>query len=211
MIYIFAGRLVLDYVAIVSLESSPKGRCANCAQLGFRHVGLRISAAIRLRYLQSLLALPVSNVDAIPHGHTTAIITTTATQLQDGISEKLCLLIQNISLAISAIVVAFVYSWLLSSVTIAGLVFVVLVYTFTTYALVNRWNEMVEADREGAAVAAETIASIRMVAACGAESKMVDTYAGWVKKAGERGQKMSKWIAVQSSLGKLMLLMLFVE
>lgn len=151
------------------------------------------------------MSLPVSNVDAIPHGHTTAIITTTANQLQDGISEKLCLLIQNISLAISAIVVAFVFSWLLASVTLAGLVFVILVYCFTTYALVNRWNEMVEADREGAAVAGETIASIRMVAACGAEGKMVETYAGWVRKAAERGQKMSKWIAVQSSLGKLRL------
>jgi ABC-type multidrug transport system fused ATPase/permease subunit len=147
-------------------------------------------------------------VDAIPHGHTAAIITTTANQLQDGISEKLCLLIQNISLAVSAIVVAFVFSWLLASVTLAGLVFVILVYSFTTYALVKRWNEMVEADREGAAIASETISSIRMVAACGAEGKMEETYAGWIRKAAERGQKMSKWIAVQSSLGKLHFLLI---
>jgi nickel-dependent lactate racemase len=61
---------------------------------------------------------------------------------------------------------------------------------------------MVEADREGAATASETISSIRMVAACGAEGKMAETYACWVRKAAQRGQKMSKWIAVQSSLGK---------
>ncbi|KAF2186887.1 ABC transporter-like protein [Zopfia rhizophila CBS 207.26] len=186
MIYIFAARFVLDYVAV----------------LGFRHTGLRISAAIRLTYLRSLMSLPVSSVDAIPQGHTAAIITITANQVQDGISEKLCLLIQNISLVISATVVAFIFSWLLALVTVAGLVFVVLVYSRTLYSLVKKWNQVQEADREGAATASETISSIRMVAACGAEGKMAESYGGWVKEAARHGQQMSIWIALQSSLGK---------
>ncbi|KAF2281083.1 ABC transporter-like protein [Westerdykella ornata] len=186
MIYIFVARFLLDYIAM----------------LGFRHTGLRISAAIRLSYLRSLMALPVSTVDAIPQGHAAAIITITANQLQDGISEKLCLLVQHISLVISATVVAFIFSWLLAVVTVTGFVFVVLVYIVTLLILVKQWNKVQEADREGAATASETISSIRMVAACGAEGKMREGYGGWVKEAARHGQRMSKWIAIQSSLGK---------
>lgn len=148
------------------------------------------------------MTLPVSKVDAIPQGHTAVIITITANLVQDGISEKLCLLIQNVSLIISAIVVAFIFSWRLAVVTIAGLVFVIVVYSFTNYRLVHKWKQVAEADREGAATASDSITSIRMVAACGAEGKMTERYARWVKVAAQLGQQMSIWIALQSSLGK---------
>ncbi|ORY18177.1 ABC transporter-like protein [Clohesyomyces aquaticus] len=184
MIYIFVARFVLDYVAV----------------LGFRHTGLRISAALRLKYLRSLMSLPISSVDAIPQGHTAAIITITANVIQDGISEKLCLLIQNVSLIISAIVVAFIFSWLLAIVTVTGLVFVLLVYAITLVFLTKKWRLVEEADREGSGTASETISSIRMVAACGAESKMAAIYSKWVKQASRHGQKMGPWSALQSSL-----------
>lgn len=148
------------------------------------------------------MSLPVSSVDAIPQGHTAAIITITANLVQDGISEKLCLLIQNISLVITAVVVAFIYSWLLALVTLSGLVFVLLVYSFTLYFLVKKWNHVQKADREGAGTASEAISSIRMIAACGAEGKMTESYGGWVKEAALHGQQMSIWVALQSSLGK---------
>ncbi|KAK7182630.1 ABC transporter [Paraphaeosphaeria sporulosa] len=185
-IYIFAARLVLDYVAV----------------LGFRHTGLRTSAALRLKYMRCLMALPVSKIDAVPQGHTAVVITITASLVQDGISEKLCLLIQNVSLVISAIIVAFVFSWLLAIVTISGLGFVLLVYIFSIYFITKRWNLVAEADKEGVGTASEALSSIRMVAACGAEDKVTETYGKSVKKAAKHGQKMSIWIALQSSLGK---------
>ncbi|KAF2732822.1 ABC transporter-like protein [Polyplosphaeria fusca] len=168
--------------------------------LGFRHTGLRTSAAMRLKYLRCLMSLPVANVDAIPQGHTAVIITITANLVQDGISEKLCLLIQNISLVVSAVVVAFVFSWLLAVVTISGLGFVLLVYVVAVYFMTRRWNKVSDADREGAGVASEAISSIRMVAACGAEDKVAKSYGEWVKLASSHGTKLSKWIALQSSL-----------
>lgn len=200
MIYIFAARFVLDYVAVVWLMTLYKIFKLTILQLGFRHTGLRISAAIRLKYLKSSMALPVSSIDAVPQGHIAALITITANQVQDGISEKLCILIQNVSLVVSAIVVGFVYSWLLAVVTMGGFVFVLLVYSLTLYPLVKKWNKVQDADREGAGSASETISSIRMVTACGAEGKMAERYAEWVKSSTQYGQQMSKWIALQSSL-----------
>lgn len=148
------------------------------------------------------MALPVANIDAVPQGHTAVVITITANLVQDGISEKLCLLIQNVSLVVSAIVVAFVFSWLLAVVTISGLGFVLLVYTLSIYFITKQWNLVAEADKEGAGIASEALSSIRMVAACGAEDKVAEAYGRSVKKAAGHGQKMSKWIAIQSSLGK---------
>jgi len=153
--------------------------------------------------MRSLLSLPISAVDGIPHGHTAAVITVTATLVQDGISEKLCLLIQNTSLVISAIVVAFIFNWLLAIVTVTGLVFAILVYSLTVYVLVKKWNQIAEVERKGAATASETIASIRMVAACGAEGKMSEGYGKCVNEASRYGQQMSIWVSLQSGLGKL--------
>jgi ATP-binding cassette, subfamily B (MDR/TAP), member 1 len=157
---------------------------------------------MRLKYLRCLMSLPVANIDAVPQGHTAVVITITANLVQDGISEKLCLLIQNISLVISAVVVAFIFSWLLAVVTISGLGFVLLVYTFSIYFITRRWNLVAESDKEGAGTASEALSSIRMVAACGAEDKMAESYGRSVKSAAKHGQKMSKWVALQSSLGK---------
>ena len=111
-------------------------------------------------------------------------------------------MIQNISLVVSAIVVAFIFNWLLAVVTASGLLFVLLVYGLTMYSIVRKWNLVSEADREGAGITSEAISSIRMIAACGAEGKMAKSYGGWVTKAAHYGQQMSKWVALQSSLGK---------
>ncbi|KAF2008796.1 ABC transporter-like protein [Aaosphaeria arxii CBS 175.79] len=184
MLYIFVARLILVYYAV----------------LGFRHTGLQISAALRLDYLTSLMRLPVSTVDNIPPGHTAATITLTASQVQDGISEKLCMLIQNVSLIISAIVVAFIYSWLLALVTVSGLVFVVVTYAITLRYIVKTWEQISESDREGAATASETISSIRMVAAYGSEKRLADTYRRSIDQAVISGRKLSWWVALQSAL-----------
>ncbi|KAK0628761.1 P-loop containing nucleoside triphosphate hydrolase protein [Bombardia bombarda] len=45
----------------------------------------------------------------------------------------------------------------------------------------------------------EIFSSIRMIAACGAEERMAQRYAGWVDESRRRGLKMSPWIAAQQA------------
>ncbi|KLU82823.1 hypothetical protein MAPG_01891 [Magnaporthiopsis poae ATCC 64411] len=66
IIYLFVARLAASYIM----------------NLGFRVTSLRISSAIRVVYLRSLFALPISTLDAIPAGQTAAIVTVTAGLLQ---------------------------------------------------------------------------------------------------------------------------------
>ncbi|TVY47366.1 ABC transporter [Lachnellula occidentalis] len=183
MVYLFAGRLVLDYVAF----------------LGFRMVSLRISAAMRLAYMKALFAQPLSTLDVLPPGQTASIITITANVLQIGISEKFSTFIQSTTLVIAALVIAFLYSAILTLVTCSGLVFIATFYFGTVTYLVKGMKQVEHADRMSSAIASEAFGSIRMLAACGAEPIVSNRFAGWVKESRRRGLRLSPLVALQGS------------
>lgn len=167
---------------------------------------LRISAAIRLKYLKCLFGQPVSTLDILPPGQTAAIITITASVLQAGISEKLSAFLQSISTVVAAFVIAITYSWSLTLVTSSGLVLIIVVYAATTPFLVKRLNDVQYADIQASTVANEILSSMRMIAAYGAQGKMAKRYFKWVDESRRRGLKMSPIIALQQAPGKRFLL-----
>lgn len=164
-------------------------------------VSIRISASIRLAYLNALFSQPISVLDTLPAGQTAAIITITASILQIGISERISMFFQGISLVITALIIAFHYSWQLTMVTSSGLLFIVVFYAFTVPKLVRMLKEVEDADRMSNSIASEVFSSIRMVAACGAEQKMKRRYASWVEESKRRGVLMSPLVAMQQSPG----------
>ena len=62
-------------------------------------------------------------------------------------------------------------------------------------------KEVEHADTMSSAIASEVFSLIRMVAACGAESKMVKRYAEWVDESRRRGLLMSPLVAIQQAPG----------
>ncbi|KAI1288222.1 ABC transporter-like protein [Xylaria venustula] len=183
LVYLFIARFVLGYIAT----------------LGFRMLSLRISSALRLVYIKALLELPVSLLDTQPPGQIAAIITTTANTLQIGISEKLAIVIQTLSSVVTALIVAYTHSWKLSLVTSSGLLLITICYCITIPFLVRNMKQVEDANIKASAVASEAFASIRMVAAFGAERKTVERYREWVDEAGRRGLRLSGIIAVQQA------------
>ncbi|KAI1181176.1 ABC transporter-like protein [Nemania sp. FL0916] len=183
LVYLFIARFILGYIAT----------------LGFRMMSLRISSALRLAYVKALLELPVSLLDTQPPGQIAAIITTTANTLQIGISEKLAIVIQTISMLITALIVAYTHSWKLSLVTSSGLLLITLCYCITIPFLVRNMKQVEDANMKASAVASEAFSSIRMVAACGAELKVVERYRKWVDEARRRGLRLSGIVATQQA------------
>lgn len=163
---------------------------------------IRISAAMRLAYLNALFSQPISVLDTLPPGQTAAILTVTANTLQLGISEKLSMLLQSTSLVITALIISFHYSWVLTLVTSSGLLFIVVFYSFTIPHLVRMLKEVEHADRMSSSIASEVFGSIRMIAACEAEDKMASRYSGWVQESKRRGLLMSSLVAIQQSPGQ---------
>jgi ABC-type bacteriocin/lantibiotic exporter with double-glycine peptidase domain len=158
---------------------------------------------MRLAYMKALFSQPVSVLDTLPPGETAAIITITANILQIGISEKLSMFLQSISLVVTALVIAFRYSWLLTLVTSSGLLFIIVFYIVTIPLLANKMKEVEYADRISSSVASEVFSSIRMVVACEAEGKMAKRYAAWVKESQRRGLLMSPLVAIHQAPGEL--------
>lgn len=87
-------------------------------------IGIRISSAIRLHYLKHLFGQSIHVLDSMPPGYAVSTITSTSNVLQLGISEKLGVFIEYLALIIAAIIVAFTWSWELSLVTLAGILFI---------------------------------------------------------------------------------------
>ncbi|KAF1952136.1 ABC multidrug transporter-like protein [Byssothecium circinans] len=183
ILYLFMGRFVLAYVAII----------------GFRITSLRISAAIRLRYLEAVFQQPISVLDALPPGQITAIITITANILQLGISERFSSLIQAVTVIGVAFAIGCIFSLELMLVTATGLVVIVSWYAFMTPRVAKKHAEMQEVEREASGVARETLSAIRMVAACGAEDKMAEIYNQLVGRSAKLGKEMSPLLAMQHS------------
>jgi ATP-binding cassette subfamily B (MDR/TAP) protein 1 len=163
----------------------------------FRMAGLRMSAKLRLEYLKSLFTLPVSSLDTLPSGQASNTLTNTANLLQIGISEKLGMVLQFTSLLITAIIVAFTYSWSLTLVTSSVLVFVALVYGTIVPMVIKSQKEIDHADEKASSIAGEVLSSIRMIVACGAEERVAKKYAGWIAESKKRGLKQSPLVGVQ--------------
>lgn len=170
--------------------------------MGFRTCSMRISAAIRLEYLKSLFAQPVSTLDVLPPGQTAAIITLTAGILQTGISEKLSAILQAASTVLSAFIIAMRYSWSLTLITSSGLVLIIITYASTTPFIVRRLNEVQQANIQASTTANEVFSSIRMVTACGAGEKMAARYAKWLDESRRRGLRMAPIVAIQQAPGE---------
>lgn len=129
MFALFLGRLGLNYFNKVWLPSlQPQHWLVLTAhfKLCFRMIGIRLSSAIRLHYLQALFAQSIHVLDSMPPGYATTTITSTSNTLQLGISEKLGVFVEFTSTIIAAIIIAFTYNWLLTLVTASSILFIAL-------------------------------------------------------------------------------------
>ncbi|KAK3995414.1 putative ABC multidrug transporter [Cladorrhinum sp. PSN332] len=154
----------------------------------FRLIGIRMSAAVRLHYLRSLFGQTIHVLDSMPSGTAAATITSTSNTLQLGISEKLGTFLEFMSTITTAIIIAFTYSWSLTLVTASVILFISIVISILLPFIIKGQTRMTKAEAKGTSVATEAFGAIRMIASCGAEDRMSQKFAEWVKKARQGSQ-----------------------
>ena len=159
--------------------------------------GIRLSAALRLAYIQALFAQPISVFDSLPPGKATSMITSSANTIQAGISEKLAILIQSLALVTSAYVVAFRYSWALTLVSSSCILFIMIVYSGLVPAYIKLLRAVERSNESAAAIADESISSIRTVVACGAEQRVAFRHAERIEKSRSQGLSVSPLTGTQ--------------
>ncbi|KAL5092065.1 ABC transporter bea3 [Trichoderma cf. simile WF8] len=184
MFALFLGRLGLNYIN----------------KFAFRMIGIRISSAIRLHYLTALLGQSIHVLDSMPPGYATTTITSTSNVLQLGISEKLGVFFEYNATIVAAIIIAFTRNWALTLVTSSAILFIALTVSVLLPIIVKGHGKVTLAEAKSSAVASETFASIRMIAACGAESRMVKKYGISVEEAKRHAQRTAPFISLQFGL-----------
>ncbi|KAL0944423.1 ABC transporter [Colletotrichum truncatum] len=166
----------------------------------FRMIGIRLSSAVRLHYMQALFAQPIHVIDSMPSGAPATAITITSNILQLGISERLGTFLQFNGTIWAALVIAFIWSWDLTLVTSSLILYIAVVLSVVLPRIVRGQTETAEADAQGTAIASEALGGIRLVMANGAQEHVITRYEEWVQKAMKRAQKTAPIVAIQFGL-----------
>jgi ABC-type multidrug transport system fused ATPase/permease subunit len=186
-LYIFAlfiGRFGLNYIN----------------KFCFRMIGIRMSAGIRLHYLQSLFDQTIHVLDSMPSGTAASTITGTANTLQLGISEKVGTFVEFTATIIAAIIIAFIYNWSLTLVTASAILFIIVVVSILLPFIIRGMSATTRAEARANTIATEAFSGIRMVSSCGAEDRVAHRYSEWVQRAKYHGQTTSPFFALQFGL-----------
>ncbi|KAL2385253.1 hypothetical protein RJZ90_001429, partial [Blastomyces dermatitidis] len=169
----------------------------NGIQFCLRMTGIRISARLRLSYLQALFNQPISVFDTLPPGRPTNTITTSSNTIQAGISDKLAILVQSLALVIGAYSVAFRYSWSLTLVASASILFISIVYGALIPIYIKLQKKVEQADEKASSIAGEALGSIRTIVSCCAEGRLAARYGEWVAESRKRGMRLAPQIGAQ--------------
>lgn len=183
MVYIFIAKFVMSYLSMLTIRIS----------------GLRISAALRLAYLQATFAQPVSKIDTVSPGKVSTRITTSSNTIQLAISQHFAMLFQSLAFTLGLYIVSFVKSWLLTFVASAALPFILIIYGVVVPPFI-RIHKVTEAYHESAsAMSFEIFSSIRIIAAFGAEAKLAKQHEELLKKAAKNQRKEAPIMGVMMS------------
>lgn len=110
-------------------------------------IGIRLSSAIRLHYLQRLFGQSTHVLDSMPPGYAVGTITSTSNVLQLGISEKLGVFVEYMSLIVAAVIIAFTWNWELTLVTSSGILFILISVSITLPLVLQGHGRMTKVSR----------------------------------------------------------------
>jgi ABC-type multidrug transport system fused ATPase/permease subunit len=136
----------------------------------------------------------------MPSGAAAGVITKSANTLQIGISEKLGTFMEYTATIFSAIIIAYTFSWRLALATSSILLFILISISILLPEIIRLHTRMTLAEERASSVASEVFSSIRMVAACGAESRVMKRFAKWTDETKRYGLQLVPIMALQFGL-----------
>lgn len=182
-IYLFVGKLVLTYVGTTAITIS----------------GIRTTRVLRQTFLEHLLRTEIWYFDVANVGSPATQITTNVTRINQGIAEKLSLLIQGLAMFFSAFIVAIAVQWKLALITLSIVIlfFVILGIGMSVDAPIEA--KVVEKHSQANSFAQEVLASIRTVHAFWAQDRMTARYDEYLEGAHQEGKRKSILYGFMSS------------
>jgi ATP-binding cassette subfamily B (MDR/TAP) protein 1 len=170
------------------------------SNLGFLYTGEHIVTTIRQRYLEACLRQNIGFFDHLGVGEITVKITADANRIQDGISEKLGLLISSVSTLVVAFLIAFLHSWKLTLILTSAPAAILLNTAIWTQYIVKLSIPMAISSAQGGNLAQEAISAIRVLVAFAGQDRQIDKYDASLKSAAVAGVKLKSACALMMGI-----------
>jgi ATP-binding cassette subfamily B (MDR/TAP) protein 1 len=174
-IYLFIAKFVLVYTY----------------SLGASVAAIRTTKALRLDFLQSLLRQDISFFDSKEGGSPSVRVTTNGNSINNGISDKLLLLIQSISTMVAAFIIAIVVQWKLALICVCILPTIVIVTGISATIDIMQEGKIMKIYSEAGLLAEEVFSSIATVHAFWLQPLMFKKYDTLLAETERLGMKKS--------------------
>lgn len=179
-IYLFVAKFVLMYIWTTILSIS----------------AMRTTAAIKTEFVEKTLRQDIAFFDGAKSGSVASQVSTNGHLIQQGISEKLGIIIQGMVTVIAAFVIAFVSQWKLTLITIAVVPCIVVITTVGFGGIMAVENKILPIYSRAGLLAEEVISSMRTVHAFWAHPKLTADYSEYLKEARKLGLSECAWYGV---------------
>lgn len=174
-VYLFVAKFVLVYIY----------------SLGASVAAIRTTKALRLDFLQSLLRQDITYFDSKEGGSPSVKVTTNGNSVNNGISDKLLLLIQSISTMISAFIIALAVNWKLALICVCILPTIIIVTGLSATIDIMQEGRITKIYSEAGLLAEEVFSSIATVHAFWLHPLMFKKYDALLAETERLGMKKS--------------------
>ncbi|KAG7593138.1 ABC transporter-like [Arabidopsis thaliana x Arabidopsis arenosa] len=141
-------------------------------------MGERLTSRVRLSLFSAILSNEIGwfDLDENNTGSLTSILAADATLVRSAIADRLSTIVQNLSLTITALALAFFYSWRVAAVVTACFPLLIAASLTEQLFLKGFGGDYTRAYSRATSLAREAIANIRTVAAFGAEKQISEQF-----------------------------------
>ncbi|ESQ34059.1 hypothetical protein EUTSA_v10006583mg [Eutrema salsugineum] len=150
-------------------------------------MGERLTSRVRLSLFSAILSNEIGwfDLDENNTGSLTSILAADATLVRSALADRLSTIVQNLSLTITALAIAFFYSWRVAAVVTACFPLLIAASLTEQLFLKGFGGDYTMAYSRATTVAREAIANIRTVASFGAEKQISEQFACELSKPTE--------------------------
>jgi ATP-binding cassette subfamily B (MDR/TAP) protein 1 len=151
----------------------------------------RMTKALRIHFLEQTLRQDIAFFDSPANGSIALQLSSNGTTVNQGVSEKLGLLVQGCSTFVSAFIVALAVQWKLTLITITIVPAILIVTTVCIGIDIKSEARINPIIGKAAKLAEESFASIGTVHAYWAHPKLSASYGEYLEQAHKEGMKKS--------------------
>lgn len=154
------------------------GICAASFIQTFLHVdrGEVIASRIREEYLKAILKQNIGYFDRVGAGEVTTRITSDINQIQDGISEKVGLILAGFATFFAGFVIGFIKSWRMTLILSSSVIAILLDMGICTGFIVKYTTKNLQAVGAASSIAEDVLSSIRNTVAFSSQNRLADKF-----------------------------------